>query len=300
MSAFEHEKRKRTQIGSQQKLSVYSVGASRNISAKKQMKKRLNKTTLLLACVFSAPAFAGFEWRNVPERSTVEPAPTTTNQPGTLNTTGTMQTVPASNLSTGPHIGPRADDRQAVGFGNNIPLELAVNQIVPDEWEVSFAPGVDRTILVSWSGNRLWREVLAGVTGPYNYRVVYQETGLRIEPVAGHMMATPAQTPPPQVTTTSFSEALEPPEMAPVWHARAGRSLHQTLHDWMDDNTGWTLAWESDHDYRLRASADFYGNFVEAAEKLIRTFANADPPLRGTFYHGNNVLVIEGTALNGD
>lgn len=79
------------------------------------------------------------------------------------------------------------------------------------------------------------------------------------------------------------------------WEARKGRGLREILEIWAEAS-GWTVAWESDHAYRLQASARFDGSFVEAAEDILVSYERATPPLFGTFYTGNKVLVVQSQA----
>ncbi|NDV52929.1 TcpQ domain-containing protein [Salipiger sp. PrR003] len=46
------------------------------------------------------------------------------------------------------------------GFGTSIPLNFAVEQIVPEKYQVSFGPGVDVDQSVSWEGGAAWDVVL--------------------------------------------------------------------------------------------------------------------------------------------
>ena len=46
------------------------------------------------------------------------------------------------------------------GFGRDIPLSFAVDQIVPSAYSVSYAPGVDVDQRVSWRGGTSWDVVL--------------------------------------------------------------------------------------------------------------------------------------------
>lgn len=92
------------------------------------------------------------------------------------------------------------------------------------------------------------------------------------------------------------TETLQAPqvpqaEAVPSWRAASGRSLHAILSEW-SRKAGWTLAWNTDQDYILRAGVEFQGDFVGSATLLIKAFRNAYPPVYGQFHKGNNVLVI--------
>lgn len=76
-----------------------------------------------------------------------------------------------------------------------------------------------------------------------------------------------------------------------AWRAVEGRSLHTILEEWTR-KAGWTLAWNTDQDYILRAGVEFEGEFEGAASSLIKAFQIAKPPVFGQFHRGNKVLVI--------
>lgn len=91
---------------------------------------------------------------------------------------------------------------------------------------------------------------------------------------------------------------LAPAETAPAtpdgmgWSARSGRTLHALLTEW-SARAGWTLIWRSAYDYPLEASANFPGDFAQAATMLVSGFAEASPPPRAKLFRDNRVLVIE-------
>ncbi len=80
------------------------------------------------------------------------------------------------------------------------------------------------------------------------------------------------------------------------WAVMAGTSLKETLEGWTSVS-GWTLIWDSPIDYRMRASATFYGSFEESASSLIDSIYNGNPELMATFHRGNRVLHIENQPL---
>lgn len=54
------------------------------------------------------------------------------------------------------------------GFGSDMPLALALSQVVPARYAFSFGEGVNPGIRVSWNGGKPWNEVLAEMLAPYN------------------------------------------------------------------------------------------------------------------------------------
>ena len=55
------------------------------------------------------------------------------------------------------------------GFGQDIPLESAAKQIVPEGWSVDFGDGVDRKAAVSWSAASDWKSALSSAVARKGY-----------------------------------------------------------------------------------------------------------------------------------
>lgn len=55
------------------------------------------------------------------------------------------------------------------GFGKDMPLALALRQIVPPEYQYAFADGVNPGTRISWQGGRPWDEVLSAALSPAGY-----------------------------------------------------------------------------------------------------------------------------------
>lgn len=60
---------------------------------------------------------------------------------------------------------------EAVGFARDVPLALALRQIVPPEFAFSFGTDVNLGSRVSWDGGRPWNEVVISMVGPLGYFV---------------------------------------------------------------------------------------------------------------------------------
>jgi hypothetical protein len=55
-----------------------------------------------------------------------------------------------------------------VGFGTDMPLALALNQIVPSSYAYAFGDGVNPGYRVSWSGGKSWVDVVSDMVKPLN------------------------------------------------------------------------------------------------------------------------------------
>lgn len=59
---------------------------------------------------------------------------------------------------------------EAVGFGRDLPLALALSQVVPPDYSYSFSQNVDAGTNVSWQGGKPWDQVLNDMLAPSGLR----------------------------------------------------------------------------------------------------------------------------------
>ncbi|PJB69471.1 MAG: hypothetical protein CO093_10370 [Alphaproteobacteria bacterium CG_4_9_14_3_um_filter_47_13] len=69
----------------------------------------------------------------------------------------------------------------AVGFGKDIPLVLAMRQIVPASYSYSFDTGVNPGVRVSWQGGRPWDVVINAALAPLNLHAVISGKAIQIQ-----------------------------------------------------------------------------------------------------------------------
>lgn len=62
----------------------------------------------------------------------------------------------------------------AVGFGKNLPLALALTQVVPPEYSYAFSGNVNASTNVSWEGGKPWNVVLNDMLAPSGLKAVIQ------------------------------------------------------------------------------------------------------------------------------
>ena len=80
------------------------------------------------------------------------------------------------------------------------------------------------------------------------------------------------------------------------WAAMSGSDLKSTLDGW-SRAAGWTLVWDSPVNYRLRASAQFGGDFETAVASLVNTIHRSSPEVMVTLYRGNRVVHVQTTLV---
>ena len=98
------------------------------------------------------------------------------------------------------------------GFGSDMPLALALRQVVPAQYAFSFGRGVNPGYLVSWEGGKPWNLVLDDMLRPLNIKALIQGNVVKV--VSGAAPVAPAPEP---VPVAEDSAALAPlPEAAPL------------------------------------------------------------------------------------
>jgi hypothetical protein len=68
-----------------------------------------------------------------------------------------------SSLVFATAFGSYAQAKDLSGFGNDIPLSFAIQQILPPGYHASFESGVNQDMNVSWSGGAPWQTVLSNM-----------------------------------------------------------------------------------------------------------------------------------------
>ena len=73
---------------------------------------------------------------------------------------------------------------EAIGFGRDLPLALALSQVIPSGFTHSFVKNVDAGASVSWEGGKSWDQVLNDMLSPKNLTAVIQGNQVIIQSVA--------------------------------------------------------------------------------------------------------------------
>lgn len=111
----------------------------------------------------------------------------------------------------------RRDIRTVRGFGNNIPLALALRRIVPANYAYTFGEGVDHNTPISWEGGQSWRTTL---------RRALQAKGLDMKIQNGAVRITKART---RMTRSSAHQATSSRQAVSKHRGRLTRPRSQQL-----------------------------------------------------------------------
>ncbi|SDV46546.1 toxin co-regulated pilus biosynthesis Q family protein [Chitinasiproducens palmae] len=90
------------------------------------------------------------------------------------------------------------------------------------------------------------------------------------------------------------SAAARSDPLSTVWVADSGSELRETLIAWAE-RAGWSVVWNSDYDFRLRAGARFTGPFESALKSLLDSVRTAGGQVYLRLYAGNRVVVVRDT-----
>lgn len=202
----------------------------------------------------------------------------------------------------------------------DVPLAVALRQILPEGYGYALAEGVDLEVLVSWQDGQPWELALAEALQPYGYLATDQGSIVLIQKTDAENFPTPfvdtaAKTQPAPEAETVASMAkdgagdvaleekvIEQParlasggETYETWHGPRGSMLSELLENW-SHRAGVELKWESDYDYPLEASVAYEGEYTDAVRMVLDGFTNATPRPVGRLYrspgNGHRVLVI--------
>lgn len=135
------------------------------------------------------------------------------------------------------------------GFGRDIPLALALQQIVPPGYSFAFGRAVNPGIRVSWEGGQPWNEVLQQVLAPHGLMPAIEGNVVRVQsgtapmnipmnaPVASPMVpSAPAYAnvaaPMPVATLPAYDSYAAPVPVVPANAAVPGYDGWRPVNDW--------------------------------------------------------------------
>ncbi|MBI3441637.1 MAG: TcpQ domain-containing protein [Proteobacteria bacterium] len=113
----------------------------------------------------ASSVFAGFEWKGSSAHyASVSRDKSVSEMP--LRPVSSVESVPVPLTAPSSHVGSHkmkatTDNEIVSGFGSDLPLLIALQQIAPAGYNVSLAPGISPDLSVSWAGGKPWKQILA-------------------------------------------------------------------------------------------------------------------------------------------
>jgi hypothetical protein len=241
-------------------------------------------------------------------------APQPTQQMGSMPTTTISQSDRPSSASAIIPVAPSTGGDIVQGFASQIPLALALRQVLPVGYNFSIDQNVDMNTSVSYKGGKSWRETIhdmlasAGLTSrEQGTTVSVSRAGLsELAPLAIDNSPMPGQSvgfqEPPSMghlpnMMASIRSDVPSYNVNPAdgWTAEHGDTLHKVLSEWCR-RANVELQWLAEYDYPVEASAHFSGSFEDAVRNLLAGFETARPQPIGELHSnpsaGQMVLVV--------
>lgn len=116
------------------------------------------------------------------------------------------------------------------GFGKDIPLAMALRDIVPAKYAYAFSPRDIAGVKISWRGGKPWQDVLKDALAPYDFDVSVNENNIVIfakqytapvaAPAASAPVAPPVVPAPEQTSNADPLPLVSADEPAPTMTAR--------------------------------------------------------------------------------
>jgi hypothetical protein len=95
--------------------------------------------------------------------------------------------VPAPQIAAPvANTAPQGNFEVIEGFGADMPLALALQQIVPSGYAYSFDQGVNPGALVTWDGGKPWNQVISDMLAPHNLGFAVEGTLVHIRPAGAY------------------------------------------------------------------------------------------------------------------
>ena len=96
------------------------------------------------------------------------------------------------------------------GFGTELPLKIALQQVIPPTYKVSLSPGVNSLILVSWRGEKPWEQVLTDMLSTRNLGFSRQNNVITISmlPIIYPSVLTPSSSRATKNTTANKADMI--------------------------------------------------------------------------------------------
>lgn len=155
----------------------------------------------------------------LPPQNMIAPAPQTFTAPApqtlaapapkTMMAPAPMMAAPAAMTSP-------AFEAPVRGFGKDIPLVIAAQQIAPEGRQIAFAQGVDPSMPISWNGGKSWRNVLSDALSTSGLQVAEQGNILFISRTSSDLRSNASLMTQPKSEWSSNSTAM-PVQQQPAY-----------------------------------------------------------------------------------
>ena len=154
------------------------------------------------------------------------------------------------------------------GYGDKIPLELALKQVTPAGWDLLFTDRVNKNAVVSWKGNRPWARILKQIADQAGLIFEIQHDGSNILVSKSSQVNGLGAVIHKAGSANQKTFTME----AKVWELKRGETLSRNLQEW-GNKVGWTVVWDyEDGDFIIDVPTIMTGSLTGAIDKLLAAY----------------------------
>jgi len=184
-------------------------------------------------------------------------------------------------------------------FGKGMALSRALKLITPENWSTTAGPYGEEEVSWETGEDQTWIEALEQLGSNYNLRfVVDWKNRCVMVPSEGEVFADGgdvskkknATQEKDSFTVVRVSDLAEMERPEKKWELKPG-SLKKQLTKWAE-RAGYSVVWNSKHDYRISADATFEGDFTQAVTDTVEAFYRNGARITADIYRKNKVLYI--------
>jgi hypothetical protein len=174
------------------------------------------------------------------------------------------------------------------GFGDQLPLQLALDQVVPRDYKVVYEARPEPGMMVSWSGGRPWNDVVSDMLYTKGLRALISDKTVTVVKVVMPDAVAPATVPvvtkkaapvvKDAVSKTVISSGFDANKVE-IFSARPGDDVQAVLGKW-SDQAKVQLYWQANRHYTLKQAVGFNTTYTKAVQMLLDTFgSDTDRPV---------------------
>lgn len=214
-------------------------------------------------------------------------------------------------ISTFNHIGNKTSTEKIQGFVNEISIREALENIVPEAWQIKVNEKVDLNKKINFAGGETWNDTIERI-GKDNFSATFNwdTKELKIVPTTTQYKAH-------TITSTQFAKNHNAVKAAHLnkatkgvkslakntetkvaqpktWLLSKNLTLKENIEVWAK-KAGWTVSWKAP-DYNVIANATLNGDIDSENGPIIsilKLYEDANLPLKVDIMGGNKVIGVE-------
>lgn len=177
------------------------------------------------------------------------------------------------------YIGPNLLAQVPVMSISGVGLEQGINEIIPEGFSVSYAPGVKKTENIQWSLDRRGR---SGQAWPDTLAAALKPAGLQFTRSGTKIL----------ISNRPLEKSIRR-----NWSVKKGQKLSDILDSW-GELAKVRVRFLTDRDWPIAADHHFVGDFEDVTRMLLEALSDSTPAPVGELTNNRQLLLILGSTEN--